>query len=83
MRIRDLASARVRYGYRRIHVLLRREGWLVNAKREYRLYCLEGLEVRTKVRKKRASALRPHLPVAQHPNEQWSWELCTMHTRFA
>jgi putative transposase len=74
MRIRDLASARVRYGYRRIHVLLRREGWLVNAKRVYRLYRLEGLEVRTKVRKKRASVLRPHLPVAQRPNEQWSMD---------
>jgi len=74
MRIRDLASARVRYDYRRIHVLLRREGWLVNAKRVNRLYRLEGLEVRTKVRKKRASALRTHLPVAQRPNEQWSMD---------
>jgi putative transposase len=74
MRIRDIASARVRYGYRRIHVLLRREGWLVNAKRVYRLYRLDGLEIRTKVRKKRASSLRSHLPVAQHPNEQWSMD---------
>ena len=65
---------RVRYGYRRIHVLLRREGWVVNRKRVYRLYRLEGLEVRTKIRKKRASALRPHLPVAQRPNEQWSMD---------
>ena len=39
---RDLAAARVRYGYRRIHVLLRREGWRVNHKRVYRLYRLEG-----------------------------------------
>jgi putative transposase len=55
-------------------VLLRREGWLVNTKRVYRLYRLEGLEVRTKTYKKRASAFRPHLPVAQHPNEQWSMD---------
>jgi putative transposase len=38
MRIRDLAVARVRYGYRWLHILLRREGWLVNHKRVYRLY---------------------------------------------
>ncbi len=37
MRLRDLAAARVRYGYRRLHVLLRREGWPVNHKRIYRL----------------------------------------------
>ena len=74
MRLRELAAVRVRYGYRRLHVLLRREGWLVNAKRVYRLYRLEGLVVRSKMRKKRASALRPLLPPAQAPNEQWSMD---------
>ena len=39
---------RVRYGYRRIHVLLRREGWPVNIKRVYRLYREEGLSLRYK-----------------------------------
>jgi putative transposase len=38
MRIRDLAAARVRYGYRRLHVLLQREGWFVNRKRVYRIW---------------------------------------------
>jgi transposase InsO family protein len=47
-RLRELASVRVRFGYRRLTVLLKREGWRVNAKRIYRLYGLEGLEVRTK-----------------------------------
>jgi putative transposase len=40
MRIKDIAQARVSYGYRRIHVLLLREGWKVNHKRVYRLYKL-------------------------------------------
>ena len=38
MRLRELAGSRVRYGYRRLTVLLKREGWPVNAKRIYRLY---------------------------------------------
>ena len=46
IRIRDLAAARVRYGYRRVHVLLAREGWKVNHKRVFRLYRLEGLWLR-------------------------------------
>jgi putative transposase len=54
MRLRDLAASRVRYGYRRLTVLLKREGWKVNAKRIYRLYTEEGLIVRTKRRKQRA-----------------------------
>jgi putative transposase len=74
MRLRELASVRVRYGYRRLHTLLRREGWSVNHKRVYRLYRLEGLSVRSKVHKKRVSALRPLLPTAQAPNEQWSMD---------
>ncbi len=61
-------------GCRSVHVLLQREGWHVNHKRAYRLYRLEGLLVRAKVRKKRASALRPLLPAAQAPNEQWSMD---------
>jgi len=74
MRLRDLAAARVRYGYRRLHVLLRREGWKVNHKRIWRLYKEEGLEVRTKKRRKRASALRVVLPAATYPNQRWSMD---------
>lgn len=70
MRLRELAS--VRYGYRRLQVLLRREGWLVNAKRVYRWYRLEGLGIPARRHQKRASALRPLLPPAHAPNEQWS-----------
>jgi putative transposase len=62
-RLRELASVRVRFGYRRLTVVLRREGWRVNAKRIYRLYGLEGLEVRTKPRKRLASRARVVRPV--------------------
>ena len=73
-RLRELAAVRVRFGYRRLTVLLRREGWRVNAKRIYRLYGLEGLEVRTKPRKKLASRVRVPLPAATRPNERWSMD---------
>ncbi len=48
MKINEIARVRVRYGYKRIYVLLRREGWLVNHKRVYRIYCEEGLNLRAK-----------------------------------
>jgi putative transposase len=50
--IKDIAATRVRYGYRRIHVLLRREGWRVNPKRVYRLYREMGLQLRNKTPKR-------------------------------
>lgn len=73
-RLRELAAARPRFGYPRLHVLLRREGWKVNIKRVYRLYKLEGLEVRTKKRQKRASHLRVVPPAAAAANERWSMD---------
>ena len=74
MRIRELAGSRVRYGYRRLTVLLRREGWVVNTKRVYRLYREEGLQVRTKKRGKRAAHTRVPLPEAARPNQRWSMD---------
>jgi putative transposase len=71
-RIRELAAVRVRYGYRRLHILLRREGWRVNAKRVYRLYREEGLSLRLKRPKKRVSVPRVTPPPAARPNERWS-----------
>ncbi len=74
-RLRDLAAARVRYGYRRLHVLLRREGWPVNLKRTYRLYSEEGLSIRAKLpRRKRAWRYRVGRPGATAPNEVWSMD---------
>jgi integrase len=52
-RIKEIAETQVRYGYRRIHVLLRREGWEINGKRVYRLYKEMGLQLRKKAPKRR------------------------------
>ncbi len=73
-RLKELAAARVRYGDRRLTVLLKREGWNVNAKRVYRLYCEEGLTLRTKQRKKLASRARVPLTTAARPNQRWSMD---------
>ena len=74
MRLRDLAASRVRYGYRRLTVLLKREGWKVNAKRIYRLYREEGLIVRTQRRKQRAQRQRVAQASAVRPNQKWSMD---------
>src|SRR6185312_1996473 len=56
LRMRELAQARPRFGYRRIHVLLRRDGWRVNMKRVRRLYREVGLQLRHKKPKRRVKA---------------------------
>jgi putative transposase len=56
LRIRDLAATRTRYGYFRIYILLRREGWFVNHKRVYRLYRDDGLSLRLKKPRRNVSA---------------------------
>jgi putative transposase len=77
VRLRDLAAVRVRYGYRRLHVLLRREGWRINHKRVYRLYREEGLGIRVKRKKKRVCLTRVTPPPAQRPQERWSMDFLT------
>ncbi|GLS05337.1 hypothetical protein GCM10007860_24880 [Chitiniphilus shinanonensis] len=57
-RIREIAATRIRYGARRIHVLLRREGWLINHKKTYRIDCEEGLNLRRKRPRRRVAAAR-------------------------
>jgi putative transposase len=74
VRLRELAASRVRYGYRRLTVLLKREGWPVNAKRIYRLYTEEGLMVRTTQRKKRAQRQRVPQGSAVRRNQKWSMD---------
>ena len=75
MRMRELAQARPRLGYRRIHVLLRRDGWEVNLKRARRLYRFEGLQLRHRVcRRKHASLHRGIPPAASRAHERWSMD---------
>jgi putative transposase len=75
LRIRDLAHARPRFGYRRLWVLLRREGWRVNHKRVRRLYRLEGLQVRMRVRRRKHMALhRGPAPAPAGPTERWAMD---------
>lgn len=71
-RIQELAGQRPRWGYRRIHVMLTREGWAVNRKRVLRLYREEGLAVRRKGRRRRSQAPRPVREGIGRPNQRWS-----------
>jgi putative transposase len=71
-RLRELAALRKRFGYRRLAVLLRREGVLVNHKRVYRLYREEGLSLRRRKRKRLTSEGRGPAESATGPNEVWS-----------
>ena len=74
-RIKEIAQTRVRYGYRRIHVLLKREGWAINAKRVYRLYHEMGLQLRNKTPKRRVKAkLREDRQEAVRPNDVWAMD---------
>jgi len=75
LRMREIAMVRVRYGFERIFTLLRREGWKDNHKRVYRLYCLEGLNLRTKRnRRSRAGAHRMERPGINRINQCWSMD---------
>ena len=73
-RLRELAQERRRFGYRRLTVLLRREGWGVNHKRVYRLYRQEGLGVRGRKRKRMAAGERQPLTIPTRQDERWSMD---------
>ena len=73
MRMREIATVRVRYGYRKILVLLQREGWAVGKTRVSRLYREEGLALRRTVpRKRRVAVERRERPQVTRPNQVWS-----------
>ena len=73
-RIREIAEQKRRYGYRRIYVRLRREGWAVNRKRVYRLYREAGLLVRRRKRKRIGLVERKPLPKPAAANISWSMD---------
>ena len=74
-RIKEIAGVHVTWGYPRIWTKLRREGWMVNRKRIYRLYKEEGLCVgRHKPRRHRSAVTRPELTKATRANESWSMD---------
>lgn len=74
IRLRELAGERPRYGYRRLHQLVAREGQAVNHKRLYRIYREEGLTVRRRRRKRVASSARQPMSVPTRINERWSMD---------
>jgi putative transposase len=74
-RLREITEIRVHYGYRRVYVLLRREGWRVNHKRVYRLYREEGLGLRRRrPKRRRAASSRLSRPTVTQPNERWTMD---------
>jgi putative transposase len=74
MKIRNYAESRVHYGYQRIHILLKREGFQINHKRVYRLYCLENLHLRSKKSKKRVSMPLAEIENVSRINESWAMD---------
>lgn len=71
-RLRELADQRRRFGYRRLHVLLRQDGHLVNRKKTQRLYREEGLTVRRRKSRRRIAVARTPIPLTTGPNSRWS-----------
>ena len=71
-RLCELAQQRRRFGYRRLHILLRRDGIVVNRKKTQRLYREEGLTVRRRKERRRAVVARAPTPVLALPNQRWS-----------
>ncbi len=74
-RIKEIAATRVRYGYKRIYVVLRREGWRINHKRVYRLYKQDGLSLfERRPRRHRSAAHRPPPRATVAINECWGMD---------
>ena len=76
-RLRELALERRRFGYRRLLILLRREGLTLNHKRLFRLYCEERLMVRKRGGRKRALGTRAPMTIPQGPNQRWSLDFAS------
>ena len=71
-RMREIAHERRRFGYRRIGLMLEKEGIVMNHKKLYRLYKDEGLTVKRRKGRKRATGVRAPVNTPQRPNDRWS-----------
>ena len=71
-KMHEIAEKRRRFGYRRIGIMLEREGFAMNEKKLYRLYKEEGLSVRRRRGRKRARGTRVPMPIPNRPNVRWS-----------
>ena len=74
VRLREIAAVRRRFGYRRLHILLRREGLTLNHKKLRRIYAEERLQVRRRGGRKRALGTRAPLVLPQGANQRWSMD---------
>ena len=80
-RLRELANERRRFGYRRLFILLRREGELSGINRVHRLYREEGLAVRKRRARRKAVGVRVPILLEAKPNARWSLDF--VHDQFA
>ena len=80
-RLREIAAVRRRFGYRRLHILLRHEALTVNHKKLRRIYAEERLQVRRRGGRKRALGARAPLALPQGPNQRWSMDF--LHDQFS
>ena len=75
-RIKEICQTRIRFGYWRVHVMLQREGWMINHKKTRRIYRELGMQLRNKTPKRRVKAkLREDRSEAVGPGEVWPWIL--------
>jgi putative transposase len=81
-RLKALANERRRFGYRRLHILLRREGVMLNHKKLFRLYREERLSVRRRSGRKRALGTRAPMVLPQGSNQRWSLDILADGRRF-
>jgi putative transposase len=74
-KIKEICQTRIRYGYRRVHVLLRREGWMINWKKTRRIYRELGLQMRSKTPKRRVkAALRDDRAPPSRAHQTWAMD---------
>lgn len=76
-RLKELAAQRKRFGSPRLHILLKREGLVINHKRTERIYTEEGLALRKKRRRKGAAGIRIPIAAPERPNQKWSMDFVT------